>query len=212
MPSFFSLWINFFMRINVCDKILSIFATGGYLLHSKNRKKICWCHKEKNNIIKVQVKIKTWKFSYFIFLLFVLFFLILFYLFFFIQQILISHQFYTHQCIHVNTNRPIHHTTTIPTPAPGFPPLVSIRFFSTSVSQFLPCKLVHLYHFSSSHIYALIYDNYFSLSDLLHSVWQSLDPSTSQQMPQYRSLLWLSNISLYICTTSSLSILLSMGI
>ena len=34
---------------------------------------------------------------------------------------LISHQFYTHQCIHVNSNRPIQHTT-IPTP-PRFSPL-----------------------------------------------------------------------------------------
>ena len=90
--------------------------------------------------------------------------------------------------------------------------LVSIRLFSTSVSQFLPCKLVHLYHFSRFHIYALIYDICFSLSDLLDSVWQSLDPSTSQQMTQFRSFLWLSNIPLCICTTSSLSIRLSMGI
>ena len=34
---------------------------------------------------------------------------------FFILQVLISHQFYTHQCIHVNPNRPFQHTT-IPTP------------------------------------------------------------------------------------------------
>ena len=39
--------------------------------------------------------------------------------FFFIQQVLISHQFYTHQCIHVNPNRPIHHTT-LPRPT-AFP-------------------------------------------------------------------------------------------
>ena len=39
---------------------------------------------------------------------------------FFIQQVLISHQFYAHQCIHVNPNLPIHHTTT-PPPA-AFPP------------------------------------------------------------------------------------------
>ena len=57
------------------------------------------------------------------------------------------------------------------------------------------------------HIYALIYDICFSLSDLLHSVWQYLGPSTSLQMTQFRSFLWLSNITLYICTTSSLSIL-----
>ena len=59
----------------------------------------------------------------------------------------------------------------IPPPPHRFPPLVSIRLFSTSVSLFLPCKLVHLYHFSKFHIYALIYDICFSLSDLLHLVW-----------------------------------------
>ena len=42
-------------------------------------------------------------------------------IYFFIQQVLISHQFYTHQCIHVNPNHPIHHTT-IPTP-PRLSPL-----------------------------------------------------------------------------------------
>ena len=56
--------------------------------------------------------------------------------------------------------------------------------------------------------YELIYGICFSLSDLLHSVWQSLDPSTSLQMTQIRSFLWLSNI----CTTSSLYSFLSMGI
>ena len=136
--------------------------------------------------------------------------IIFFILIFFIQQVPISYLFYTHQCIHVNPNLPIHPITT--TPTPRFTPLVSIRFFSTSVSLFLPCKLVHLYHFSRFHIYALIYDTCFSLSDLLHSVWQSLDPSTSLQMTQFRSFLWLSNIPLYICTTSSLSIRLSVVI
>ena len=87
---------------------------------------------------------------------------------------------------------------TPPPPPLHFPPLVSIRLFSTSVSLFLPCKLVHLYHFSRFYIYALIYDVCFSLSDLLHSVWQSLDPSTSQQMTQFRSFLWLNNSPLYV--------------
>ena len=107
------------------------------------------------------------------------------FIYFFIQQVLISHPFYPHQCIHVNPNRSIHHTT-IPT-QPGSPPLVSIHLFATSVSQFLPWKPVHLYHFSRYHIYALIYDICFSLSDLFHSVWQSLDPSTSLQMTQLHS-------------------------
>ena len=116
--------------------------------------------------------------------------------------------------IHISVYMSIPISQFIPTPPPSpcFPPLVSIHLFSTSVTLLLPCKPVHLYHFSRFHIYALIYDICFSLSDLLHSVWQSLGPSTSLQMTQFHSFLWLSNIPLYICTTSSLSIPLSMGI
>ena len=61
-------------------------------------------------------------------------------------------------------------------------------------------------------VYALIYDICFSLSDLLHSVWQPLGPSASLQMTQFHSFLWLSNIPFYICTTTYLSIHLSMDI
>ena len=43
------------------------------------------------------------------------------FLFSFIEQVLISHQFYTHQCIHVNPNHRIHHTTTLA--PPQLPPL-----------------------------------------------------------------------------------------
>ena len=56
--------------------------------------------------------------------------------------------------------------------------------------------------------YMCINIRYFSLSDL----WQPLDSSTSLQMTQFLSFLWLSNIPLYICTTISLSIHLSMDI
>ena len=109
--------------------------------------------------------------------------------------------------ISVHMSIPIAQFSTPPSPTPcSFLPLLSIHLFSTSVSRFLPCKPVHLYHFSRFHIYALIYDICFSLSDLLHSVWQSLHPSMSLQMTQFCSFLWLSNIPLYICTTSSLSI------
>ena len=93
---------------------------------------------------------------------------------------------------------PIAQFSTPPSPPHcNFPPLVSIRLFSTSVCQLLPCNPVHLYHFSRFHIYALICDICFSLSDLLPSVWQSLDPSMSQQMTQFRSFLWLSNMAEY---------------
>ena len=83
-------------------------------------------------------------------------------------------------------------------PPHHFPPLVSIRLFSISVSPFLPCKPVHLYHFSRFHIYVLIYDICFSLSDLLHSARQSLDPSMSQQMTKFHSFLWLIFHCIYV--------------
>ena len=92
---------------------------------------------------------------------------------------------------------------------PPCPPM-STRLFSTSASPFLCCKYVHLHHFSRVHVHMLIYDICFSLSNLLHSVWQTLGPSTSLQMIQFHSFLWLSNILLYIHTTTSLSIYLSM--
>ena len=48
-------------------------------------------------------------------------------------------------------------------------PLLSTGLLSVSEFLFQPCKLVHQYHFSRFHIYALIYDIPFSLSDFLHS-------------------------------------------
>ena len=58
-------------------------------------------------------------------------------------------------------------------------PSVPSSLFSTSASLFLPCHQVHQYCFFRLHIYALAYGICFSLSDLLHSVWQILCPSTS---------------------------------
>ena len=55
-------------------------------------------------------------------------------------------------------------------------------------------------HFSRFHMYALIYDICFSLSDLLQYVWQSISSSTSLRVAQFCAFLWLSNILLYICT------------
>ena len=94
---------------------------------------------------------------------------------------------FTHISVYMSI--PISQFITPPSSLPlhHFTPLVSIRLFSTSVSQFLPCKPVHLYHFSRFHKYALVYDICFSLSALLHTVWQSLDPSMSLQMTQFRS-------------------------
>ena len=59
---------------------------------------------------------------------------------------------------------------------------------------------------------ALMYDICFFLYDLLHSVWQFIDPSMSSQMTQFHSFLCLNNIPLCICTTTSLSISILKGV
>ena len=77
-----------------------------------------------------------------------------------------------------------------------------ILTFKGQLSLLMFCKWHCLYqYFFRFPIYGLIYDVCFSISDLLHSVWQLLGPSTSVQMTQFCSFLWLSNILLYICTT-----------
>ena len=66
--------------------------------------------------------------------------------------------------------------------------------------------------FFQIHIYVLISDTCFTLSDLLHSVYEASGSSTSLQLTDIFSFLWLSNIPLYISTASSLSIHLSLNI
>ena len=74
------------------------------------------------------------------------------------------------------------------------------RFFRTFIYLFIFRFLIHV----------LAYGICFSLSDLLYSVCQTLGPSTSLQITQFRFFLWLSNMLLYICATLSLSIHLMM--
>ena len=93
----------------------------------------------------------------------------------------------------------VHPTFTTP-PCPHVPSLLP------------PCKNIHLYHFFRFHIYALICNICLSISDLFHFVWQTLGRPISLWMTQFCSFLWLSNILLYICTTSFLSIHLPMDI
>ena len=83
------------------------------------------------------------------------FFFEFYFFYFFIQQVLISYLL-TH--ISVYTSIPISQFIPPPPPPATFPPWCPLSLFSTSVSLFLPCKPVHLYHFSRFHIYALIYD------------------------------------------------------
>ena len=89
-------------------------------------------------------------------------------------------------------------------------PLSPIPLFSMSVSPSALQIRLSIPIFFKFHIYVLIYSICFS-PDLLHSVWKTLSPSTSLQMTQFHSFLWLSNIPLHICTTSP-SILLLMYI
>ena len=54
--------------------------------------------------------------------------------------------------------------------------------------------------FSRFHKYVLIYDNYFSLFDSLCSIKQVLGSSTSLELTQIRSVLWLIALGLCCCT------------
>ena len=88
----------------------------------------------------------------------------------------------------------------------------------SKISQFVPpslsplCQHVYSLHlclyscpangfictiFSRFHLYAFICSISFSLSDFLHSVWQTLGSCTLLQMTQFSSFLWLSNIPLW---------------
>ena len=85
-------------------------------------------------------------------------------------------------------------------PLPAVSPLGVHTFFLYVCVSISALQTSSSVPFSTFHIYALIYGICFSLSDLLHSVWQSLDASTYLQLTQFHSFLWLSNIPLYICT------------
>ena len=80
-----------------------------------------------------------------------------------------------------------------------FPPLVSIHLFSTAASLFLPCKPVHLYHFSRFHIYALIIFVFLSLTSLCMTVSMSIhvsanDPISFHFMAEYYSIVYMYHI------------------
>ena len=52
---------------------------------------------------------------------------------------------------------------------------------------------------------------YLAFFDLLHSVWQSLGPSVLLQMALFHSFLWLSNISLCVCVSHLLYLVILDG-
>ena len=87
-------------------------------------------------------------------------------------------------------------------------PLVTINFFSKSVSLFLSCKQVHLYHFLDSafkwcHTFVFLCLTSFTKPNALQ-----VHPCGCRW--KFSFFLWLSNIPLYIGTTFSSSIHLLM--
>ena len=98
-----------------------------------------------------------------------------------------------------------HFVPAYPSPSPC-PQVHSLRLhlYSCPAPRFF--RTIFFFRF---HIYVLACGICFSLPDPLHSVWQSLGPSTSLQITRFHFFSqkrWLSNIPLYICATSSLSI------
>ena len=95
-----------------------------------------------------------------------------------------------------------------PTPYPQVHSLVGLCLYSRLAPRFFWNFRFYffIFLFFRFHIYVLPYGISFSLSDLPHSVWQSLVPPTSLQITQFLSLLRLSNIPLYVHTTFFLSI------
>ena len=69
---------------------------------------------------------------------------------------------------------------------PSFP-LGSTSLFFISVSQFLFCKWIHLYHFLRFHIPVIAYGICLSLADLLRLVWWSLGLSMLLQVALFHS-------------------------
>ena len=68
-----------------------------------------------------------------------------------------------------------------------------LRLYSCPAPRFF--RTIFFFWF---HIYVLAYGIWFSLSDLLHSVWQTLGPSTSLQITQFHFFLWLIFHCIYV--------------
>ena len=74
-----------------------------------------------------------------------------------------------------------------PSPCPQVHSLVHLHLYSRLAPRFFRTTFFcFVFRF---HIYVLAYGICFSLSDLLHSVWQTLGPSTSLQITQFRFFL-----------------------
>ena len=99
------------------------------------------------------------------------------------QQLPTSYLFYIWQCIYVNATFSLR--PSLPTPLKS---VLNVCIYSCPTTRFISTI------FLDSIYMRLAYGICFSVSDLLDSVWQTLGPSTSLQVTQFRSILWLSNI------------------
>ena len=86
-----------------------------------------------------------------------------------------------------------------------------VFYMCNSYFCFVNRLICTIFFFFRFHILVISYDICLSLSNLLHSLWQYLGSPTLLQMTLFHSFWLLSNILLYICTTS-LSIALSVDI
>ena len=97
------------------------------------------------------------------------------------QLLLTSYLFYMYICpCHSLTSSQL---TLPPSPCPQVHSL-RLRLYSCPAPRFF--RTIFFFRF---HICVLAYGIWFSLSDLLHSVWQTLTPSTSLQMTPFRFFL-----------------------
>ena len=124
-----------------------------------------------------------------------------------IQKVLISYLFYIQQCVYVNLSLPVY-------PSYPLPPLVTIiSFLHPGLHFSFVNTFICTYHFLKFHLIKEVSDDTcLSLSDLLHSAWQSLGPSMPLQMALFCSFSWLNNIQLCIYAISFLSIIPSLDI
>ena len=90
-------------------------------------------------------------------------------------------------------------------------PTGSTSLFSVCVST-AALKYVHWHHFFQIPYISINIWCFFSVFDLLYSVWQDLGTAASLELTQICPILWLGNIPLCIRTTTSLSIHLLMDI
>ena len=109
--------------------------------------------------------------------------------------------YFTHSSVYMSK---LFSQSVLPSPAHPWPPVCSLHLNLAS------CPANR--SICTTNIYALIYNISFSLSDLLHIIWQTQSPPMSLQMTQFCSFLWLSNIPSCIHTISSLPIHLLMDV